>query len=1044
VEPLEERALLDVGMGQALNPSGSARFVTGLYYDLLHRQPVQDEVAGWAATLDSGTPRAQIVADFVTSSEYRNDLIRTAYQTYLGRDPESGAVGNWMASMQAGLTYQAVLANILASPEYFQDRGGSSTGFLTGLYHDLFNRSPDSAGLGSWNQKILGHMTRDSVAISFVFSTEEFRQQVQAVYKDILGRQADAGGTAHWVAALKQGMTLDQVTEHIAASPEYVAQQAGVVLPVKSAASAVDSGDGTSGSATGLVLQVAEFTTSKTPVVTFDVGHNSSFAGRAWVNVDLQHDGSFADAGDDFQTTGILTPQAESLTLNALPAGTYQMQGWVRDVSGKEIASPVVSVMIDPNGGFVGSQTLKNLVTDYSDAIGVSGALPESFFAPKVHPLTFDDQQRVEVNVHAMLPKYLKSVETALQNMGMIVKVVTPGQNMVTGFLPIPRITDLPNLANFEAVTPVYAAVQRTGSAETQGDAVIKADIDRQSQGVNGTGIKVGVLSDTVNQVGSGIAGSQATGDLPAAGVQVLEDGNANGATDEGRAMLEIVNDVAPGASLAFHTAALGPQDFANGIQSLADAGAKVIVDDVGYLDSPFFNDGVIAQKVNQVVSQGVFYASAAGNDGSQGFTSPWTSTQAQVGTEQGTFLDLGGGNPLQRFTLTPGHGFTLDFQWDNAFLEGGSTQPNFRVSSEVDVLITTADGSTILKRLNDNTLNTNEALQLGDFTNNGSFGTDSFALAFELKQGAAPTMIRWLASGDDPHAQGEGGPTIYGQPAAKGAVAVAAVPWSSPTTAEPFTSNGGSMPFLFDAQGNRLAKPEYRIKPEIAAPDGVDTSFFGSAAPSDDADQHRRFFGTSAAAPHVAGAAALLLQQDAAATPEVLLDHFLHSALHLAAALPDGLTGAGLIQVTPIAAPPDGGGGGGGAGALSQVLLDLGQTSDQATDLGTLAPGGHTYSGLGLMQRPNGLPAYNWARWTMGQSGTLTVSINYQSSGDLHLRVYTLDGQGTLAQLGSSRARGTNTQSVAIPVGKDEPILVWVYGFNHAVGNYTMEVDLN
>ncbi len=39
--------------------------------------------------------------------------------------------------------------------------------------------------------------------------------------------------------------------------------------------------------------------------------------------------------------------------------------------------------------------------------------------------------------------------------------------------------------------------------------------------------------------------------------VQVLSDRAAQG-TDEGRAMLEIVHDIAPGAELAFHTADFG------------------------------------------------------------------------------------------------------------------------------------------------------------------------------------------------------------------------------------------------------------------------------------------------------------------------------------------------------------------------------------------------------------------------------------------------------------------------------------------------------
>ncbi len=91
---------------------------------------------------------------------------------------------------------------------------------------------------------------------------------------------------------------------------------------------------------------------------------------------------------------------------------------------------------------------------------------------------------------------------------------------------------------------------------------------------------------------------------------------------DEGRAMMQIVHDVAPGAGLAFYTAENSEADFANGIGQLAasvasgGAGAKVIVDDVGYFDEPFFQDGLVAQAINTVEANGVAYFSSAGNNG--------------------------------------------------------------------------------------------------------------------------------------------------------------------------------------------------------------------------------------------------------------------------------------------------------------------------------------------------------------------------------------------------------------------------------------------
>ena len=69
--------------------------------------------------------------------------------------------------------------------------------------------------------------------------------------------------------------------------------------------------------------------------------------------------------------------------------------------------------------------------------------------------------------------------------------------------------------------------------------------------------------------------------------------------------------------------------------------------------------------------------------------------------------------------------------------------------------------------------------------------------------------------------------PTVFGHNAAKGATAVGAYNPFTPEIPEPFTSAGGDLVFLFDANGNRLAQPQIRRKPEISATDGGNTTFF-------------------------------------------------------------------------------------------------------------------------------------------------------------------------------------------------------------------------
>ena len=75
--------------------------------------------------------------------------------------------------------------------------------------------------------------------------------------------------------------------------------------------------------------------------------------------------------------------------------------------------------------------------------------------------------------------------------------------------------------------------------------------------------------------------------------------------------------------------------------------------------------------------------------------------------------------------------------------------------------------------------------------------------------------------------------------------------------------SSAGGTPILFDTAGNPTSI--IRRKPEVSAPDGTNTTFFGFdiADPGDgsDLDTFPNLFGTSAAAPHAAGVAALMLE---------------------------------------------------------------------------------------------------------------------------------------------------------------------------------------
>jgi hypothetical protein len=106
--------------------------------------------------------------------------------------------------------------------------------------------------------------------------------------------------------------------------------------------------------------------------------------------------------------------------------------------------------------------------------------------------------------------------------------------------------------------------------------------------------------------------------------------------------------------------------------------------------------------------------------------------------------------------------------------------------------------------------------------------------------------------------------PVTYGHSAARGSMSVAAYPFYAPFIPESFTSPGPSI-IYFDKNNKRLKSPEVREKPDMAAMDGANTTFFVSDS-SVDPDTFPNFFGTSASAPHAAAIAALVL--DAAGGP--------------------------------------------------------------------------------------------------------------------------------------------------------------------------------
>ena len=160
---------------------------------------------------------------------------------------------------------------------------------------------------------------------------------------------------------------------------------------------------------------------------------------------------------------------------------------------------------------------------------------------------------------------------------------------------------------------PTLAMARSRHACISQGDRSLRADLARRESGATRTRYPrrraVRQLRLRARARSSLARHSRAppqdiaNGDLPR-DVLVLKDLSdvpSDDCSDEGRAMMQLIHDVAPGSPQAFYTAFESQEDFAAGIRALADAGSKVIVDDIIYFAEPMFEDGIIAQAVDDV-----------------------------------------------------------------------------------------------------------------------------------------------------------------------------------------------------------------------------------------------------------------------------------------------------------------------------------------------------------------------------------------------------------------------------------------------------------
>ncbi|MEP7341021.1 MAG: putative Ig domain-containing protein [Acidobacteriota bacterium] len=502
--------------------------------------------------------------------------------------------------------------------------------------------------------------------------------------------------------------------------------------------------------------------------------------------------------------------------------------------------------------------------------------------------------------------QYLRHVERERANGNDIGEELPPGfparAGRVRGFLTgaLDRL-----LSRGEKTTePLITSIALGGSKSSEGDATHRAAAARTMFGANGAGVRIGVISDgTVS-----LAASQASGDLPS-NLVVLP--GLTGAGDEGTAMLEIINDLAPGAQLYFATAEGGIARFAQAIRDLRAAGCDIIVDDIIYTQETPFQDGqapslvsttnagVVWQAVNDVVASGALYFSSAGNEGNKNdnTSGTWQGDFADGGSlalaPGGTVHDFGGGTQFD--TITASGAFASLF-WADPL--GGS-------NNDYDLFVLNSAGTAVVASSTNIQNGTQDPLEaVGSATANNRLvilkktGAASRFLYLENFRGRLSASTEGNMRG---HACAAGAFSVAATPAANafGALPNPTGPFPNPFTAsntvELFSSDGPRRIF-FSANGTAITPGNFsatggslRQKPDITAADGVAVTGAGGFP--------ARFFGTSAASPHAGAIAALLKSANPSLTPAQVRTALTSTAIDIEGAGVDRDSGAGIVM---------------------------------------------------------------------------------------------------------------------------------------------------
>lgn len=511
---------------------------------------------------------------------------------------------------------------------------------------------------------------------------------------------------------------------------------------------------------------------------------------------------------------------------------------------------------------------------------------------------------RDDGSVHAYihLNSWSDGARRSLWNLGVVEEAVDDQARIIQTWLTSAQIEAVAHMPFVRQVGLPHYGFSNTGSVKTSGDSQLRANLVRErfgALGINGSGVRVGVISTGMPNAWRVLS----TGDLPPT---IIIDPNNPGAPDwvaditrdEGTAMLEIVHDIAPGAQLYFsgpyfvvnaNVSGVTSVQMVQSINWMIAQGVDVIVDDLGFLTEPYFQDGPVAQAARNAVNQGIFYVTSAGNLAQGHYQKrfePMTVLPADYRHDFNGSYDA-----FMNITVPAGKSINVYLQWSDPW---GASSNDYAMAlyalpiSSPSYLL--AYGDTIQNGYQDpleilqwtNTTGSSYTVYLEIYFYGGLLGAWRELEVYVRSNGA--TTIQYNNPLD----------SIVGHAAASGVFTVGAIDafdagLDDPT---PISSRGPSKialdfyePQSFESRSSLNAMAVDNVLTRIGQ-----LGYF--AVPTGG-----YFTGTSAAAPHVAGIAALLLSADPMMAPLDARAALTSSAVDIGAAGYDAHTGWGRVD---------------------------------------------------------------------------------------------------------------------------------------------------